>query len=308
MSCPSISLVAAIAGMAGAVGGMFLVRGTTAVPAAAWSGLAWLALATEMLLRGQGGLREPGVAASMRLLVVALSLCPAMSLLGAKRPQHGVWQFIVASLAVVLVLPVGRAVVVRPGTLPDVHILAEWFMLALAVVGGMNFIATRRGVAAMLVTAGQVVLMRPFLPGLAVDTQIAGVISSPAIDCGATCLAMGGTLLALLQGWLRDGVRQAVARAGHPVAAVIDPPFLALRETLGAAWALRIAERFDQIAGSRGWPCRLTFRGLTITASESGRAWQGDATRAFLALLRRFVTRAWLRRHEVRRTETAAGT
>ena len=37
-----------------------------------------------------------------RVVFAALSVCPVMSLLGAKRPQYGVWQFIVGSLAAVL--------------------------------------------------------------------------------------------------------------------------------------------------------------------------------------------------------------
>lgn len=300
MAYSLISLGAAAVGVAGAIAGAALVRGTTAVPAAVWSAVAWLALASEMAARSRGGLVEPGGAASMRLVVVALSLCPAMSLLGAKRPQHGVWQFIVASLAIVLALPVGRAVVVMPGSMPDVHILAEWFMLILAAVGWMNFIATRRGVAATLITTGQIVLMRPFLPGLAMDSQITSVIASPVVDCVAIGAAAAGTLIAVLQGWRRVSVRQAGDRSAHPLATVVDPPFLALRETLGAAWALRIAERFDQIAAARGWPCRLSFGGLSVSEPEGDARWHRDAWRAFVALMRRFVTVDWLRRHEGR--------
>ena len=101
---------------------MMLVRGTTAVPAAAWAVAAWSSLAGEMLIRAGGGLVDPGTAASARLAVAAVSLCPAMSLLGAKRPQHGVWQFIVATLAFVLALPSLSALLVRPGSQPDVQI------------------------------------------------------------------------------------------------------------------------------------------------------------------------------------------
>jgi hypothetical protein len=300
MAYSLISLGAAAVGVAGAVAGSVLVRGTTAVPAAVWTAIAWLTLTGEMAVRSRGGLVEPGDAASIRLVVVAVSLCPAMSLLGAKRPQHGVWQFIVASLAIVLALPVGRAMVVMPGSMPDVHIMAEWFMLVLAGIGWMNFIATRRGVAATLITAGQIVLMRPFLPGLAMDSQITSVIASPVIDSVAIGAAAAGTLIAVLQGWRRGSVRQAGNRSAHPLAALVDPPFMALRETLGAAWALRIAERFDQIAVARGWPCRLSFGGLSVSEPEGDARWHRDAWRAFVALMRRFVTVDWLRRHEGR--------
>ena len=297
MSVALVSFAAAVAGAAGAAAGVIFVRGSTAVQAAVWGLVAWLALLAELLLRSRGQLVDPAAAASMRLVVVALALCPAMSLLGAKRPQHGAWQFIVASLAVVLALPVGRALVLMPGSLPAVHLLAQCFMVVLAVIGWMNFIATRRGLAATLITGGQLVLMRPFLPGLAMDMQIAGVIASPGVDGAAMSVVAVGTLLAVVQGWRRDGLRQATSRSPHPLAAVIDPPFLALRETLGAAWALRIAERFDQIAESHGWPCRLSFRGLSVTEPDEGGAWTRDAERAFAALMRRFATADWLRRH-----------
>lgn len=292
----TISLSAAVLGAVATLVGVFLVRGTTAVPAAAWGVGAWAALAGEMLLRARGGLVEPGPAACVRLAVVALSLCPAMAVLGAKRPQHGVWQFIVGTLAVVLVLPVGPAQFAMPGSLPSVHVLAAWLMVALVAIGWMNFVGTRRALAATLVAAGQLVLMRPFLPGCSTADQMASVIASPAIDCGATVAAASGAVLASCQGWLA-GRRRPSSRTIHPLAAAIDPPFLALRETLGAAWALRIAERFDHLAAARGWPCRLTFDGLVVTAPDDDGPWRRDAWRAFAAVMRRFATADWLRRH-----------
>ena len=134
------------AGLAAAVSawGVFLVRGSTAVPAAFWSVAACLALAVEMGARAAGGLADPATGAAARLAVVSLSLCPAMSLLGAKRPQHGVWQLIVATLAVVLAMPAATALLMRPGSLPDLHLLERCFMPLLVLVGWMNFAGTRR--------------------------------------------------------------------------------------------------------------------------------------------------------------------
>ena len=137
------------AGLAAAVSawGVFLVRGSTAVPAAFWSVAACLALAVEMGARAAGGLADPATGAAARLAVVSLSLCPAMSLLGAKRPQHGVWQLIVATLAVVLAMPAATALLMRPGSLPDLHLLGRCFMPLLVLVGWMNFAGTRRAAA-----------------------------------------------------------------------------------------------------------------------------------------------------------------
>ena len=276
--------------------GGFLVRGSTAVPAALWSVVACLALAAEMGARAAGGLADPATSAAARLAVVSLSLCPAMSLLGAKRPQHGVWQLIVATLAVVLAMPAASALLMRPGSLPDVHMLERCFMPLLVLVGWMNFAGTRRAAAVTCVAVAQLLLMRGFLPGVATDA-VMQVAAPGGTDAAAAGLLLIGTLVAATQAcWPRARyARDGEARC--PVAAVVDPAFLALRETLGAAWSLRIAERFDTVAAARGWPCRLRFGGLESGGEPADTSWHRDALRAFRALARRFVSDAWLARH-----------
>jgi len=314
VAAASACLAAAIA----AVGG-WLVRGTTAVPAAAWAVVAGLALAAEMAARIRGGLADPAAAAAARLCVVALAACPTMSILGAKRPQHGVWQLIVATLAVVLVLPAASATWVRPGSLPDVHLIERCFMPLLVLVGWLNFLGTRRAVAASCVAAGQGLLARGFLPGASTFASFAapGADAIDAVACGL--VASGAALAAALAGFGRGAGAAPPAAAGPAavdrLAAAVDPAFLAVRETFGAAWALRIAERFDALAAARGWPCRLRFSGLIAEPGPgpsadtpprgpaSGRRpepppdWPRDARRALGALLRRFVTDEWLGRH-----------
>ena len=300
------------AGLAAAVSawGVFLVRGSTAVPAAFWSVAACLSLAVEMGARAAGGLADPATGAAARLAVVSLSLCPAMSLLGAKRPQHGVWQLIVATLAVVLAMPAATALLMRPGSLPDLHLLGRCFMPLLVLVGWMNFAGTRRAAAVTCIAAAQLLLLRGFLPGMAMDGAMDGAINAATAvgtDAAAAGLLLVGTLLAAVQactsrGGLASRGRRASRRdprptSGHAVAAIIDPSFLALRETLGAAWILRIAERFDTVADSRGWPCRLRFGGLESGGDPGDTFWHRDALRAFRALARRFVSEAWLARH-----------
>ncbi|MFM8805341.1 MAG: hypothetical protein ACKOK8_15780, partial [Planctomycetia bacterium] len=134
---PAAASAAALLAASVAAWGAWLVRGSTAVPAALWAVAACLTLAAELGMRATGGLADPAVAAAARLVVVSLSLCPAMSLLGAKRPQHGVWQLIVATLAVVLAMPAASAVFMRPGSLPDPHPLERCFMPLLVLVGWM---------------------------------------------------------------------------------------------------------------------------------------------------------------------------
>lgn len=280
----SIAAAAALVTAAAAAWGAYRVRGSTAVPAALWALAAAAALAVETGCRAAGGLGDPAAASSARLAVAALGVCPAMSLLGAKRPQHGVWQFIVAALAVVIALPAASSTLVRPGTAPDVGPLWRWFLAGLVAVGWMNFAATRRGVPATLVALGQLLLMRGFLP-FAPSAPDAG---GAALDAAGACLVAVGAGAAALQ---------APRRPAPPLPG-ITRPFLAIRDTLGAAWALRIAERFNAVAAARGWPCRLGFHGVEPLDAADG-AWRPAADRAFRALARRFATAEWLRRHAV---------
>jgi hypothetical protein len=273
-------------------------RGSTAVPAALWAIAACLSFALETGLRASGVVSQPAAAAALRMVTAALSLCPAMSLLGAKRPQHGVWQLIVAALAAILLLPALATTLVRPDSVPDAHLLGRGFVVILSLVGWMNFIATRHGLTATLVTLGQLVVVRGFLP-LVESEQAFPPTASPtaplaaSIDCLGGCLAAAGGLLAVIMG---RQARPARAPEGS-FAAAVEPAFGAFRETLGAAWTLRVAERFDAIAASRGWPCRLHFDGIHPAETPIDGPWQRDALRALGALFLRFVSTGWLGRH-----------
>jgi hypothetical protein len=289
-----ITCAAGIVTAVAAAGGCFLVRGSTAVPAAAWAVLAALALAAEAAASAAGWLSEPAARSAVRLAVVALAVCPTMSLLGAKRPQHGVWQFIVATLACVLALPAATAWLVRPGTMPDVHVIERFFLPILVGVGWMNFAATRHSLAAAFVSAGQVPLVWPFLPGVGQGEPVAA-----ATDAAAAMTVAGGAILAAVQSaWW-----PARSTAARGLAAAIDQPLLALRETLGAAWTLRIAERFNAVALDRRWPCRLHFSGFVVEPRAEGGAWEREAIRCVRALLRRFVSSDWIARHGGLRAE-----
>jgi len=296
-----VSALAALVTAGTAVRAAISTRGSTAVPATLWAIAACVSLALDTGLRASGAVSQPSAAASLRMVTAALSLCPAMSLLGAKRPQHGVWQFIVAALALILLLPALATMLVRPDSVPDAHLLGRCFLVILSLVGWLNFVATRHGLAATLVTLGQLIVVRGFLPLVDSEPTFPPTASTAAataalIDCLGVCLAAAGGLLAMLSSLGSSRRRLALAPAGT-FAAAVEPAFLGFRETLGAAWTLRVAERFDAIAASRGWPCRLHFDGIHPANAPIDGPWQRDAQRALGALLQRFVSIEWLRRH-----------
>ena len=277
----------------------WFARGSTAVPAALWSAAAAFVFALSML---QQATVEIDIAAMAihRVVVAALSVCPAMSLLGAKKPQHGVWQFIVATLAAVLALPTASAILIRPGSLPDLHILGRVLLPILVTVGWMNFVGTSRSIAATLIAVGHISLIWPLLPGI----QLEAALPQAVLDLAAiSCMTFGG-VLALIQTLValsKRRVAQAVSDKSLEKNAVFESRvnncFVPLRETLGAAWTLRLIERFDLLATRRGWPVRLTFKGVKFTQDLQSLNWQPDAARAVEALLRRFVSAGWLKRH-----------
>jgi len=294
----TIASLAALLTAFAAVRAAVATRGSTALPAALWAIAAAGTLAFDTAARAAGLVSQPPSAAALRMVTAALTLCPAMSLLGAKRPQHGVWQLIVAALAVILLLPALATTLVRPGSVPDAHLLGRCFLVILSLVGWMNFVATRHGAAATLVTLGQLVVVRGFLPWVDSETAFPPTASTDAAAAalrdafGAGLMAAGGLLAAV-----RSRYPRPAPAANGTFAAAVGPAFLAFRETLGAAWTLRVAERFDAIATHRGWPCRLHFDGIHPADAPIDGPWQRDASRALAALFHRFVSPDWLTRH-----------
>ena len=277
----------------------WFVRGSTAVPAALWSAAAAALFAMTTLQQATGSL-DIATLGIHRVVVAALSVCPVMSLLGAKRPQHGIWQFIVGSLAAVLALPAASAVLIHPGSLPDLHILGRIFLPVLVIVGWMNFVGTRRAVAATLVAVGHFGLIWPLLPGVRLEVALPQATHDLV---AISCMTAGG-FLALTQAAFAGLRRRSLLTDGAELPREyaefecrVNACFLALRETLGAAWTLRLAERFDQMATRRGWPVRLTFQGVQMQEESQEASWEPDALRAMEALMKRFVSSAWLKRH-----------
>ena len=279
--------------------GAWFVRGSTAVPAALWSAAASTAFAMTILQQATVEL-DVATMGIYRVVFAALSVCPVMSLLGAKRPQYGVWQFIVGSLAAVLALPAVSAVLIHPGALPNLHILGRCFLPVLVIVGWMNFVGTRRAVAATLIAAGHLGLIWPLLPGVEFEAALPqttrDLMSISSITAGGFIALVQAVQASFKRGRVSvDGVQML---PGNEVfVSRVNTCFFALRETLGAAWTLRLAERFDLLATRRGWPVRLTFQGMRIQEEPEDSRWQADTGRAMEALMKRFVSSSWLRRH-----------
>jgi hypothetical protein len=213
----------------------------------------------------------------------ALSFCPLMALLGAKRPQDRAWQFVVLTLFVILLLPSGQALLDAPRASPELHIVWRCFLWALIALGVLNGFGTRFWRSAAAWGAGQAFLLAQYLftPWDDLSAVVGVVFLAAAAISGPLGVAHSPRQES---GWNRV--------------------WLDFRDHFGTLWALRVMERFNAAATLSAWNVRLHWSGFTVLdASRTANSDQGDivepvlsegAETSFRGLLRRFVDADWV--------------
>ncbi|HTU23785.1 MAG TPA: hypothetical protein VMF30_00220 [Pirellulales bacterium] len=254
------------------------VLDTTLLAAWWWTLAAWLAVITAGLVGMVPGYSQADTSwhQSLQMAAAMTTLCPAMAMLGAKRPQYAAWQWIVLSLWVVLSLPAAEWLLFAGP--PAVHTARRWFLLVLLLPGIVNYLPTRHAGSAVLFGIGQAILLAPYLP--------AG--SLPASDHSLLAATL---FVAALAAALRPRRRPA---ARDP----LDQLWRDFCNFYGLIWSLRVAERFNAAAVAAGWPVRLSWRGFR---SPTGDLLPGLSTAERAAMannltswLSRFVSSEWI--------------
>ena len=220
---------------------------------------------------------------AVRYLAGALSLCPIIAVLGAKRPQERAWNFIVLALWGVVSLPAVLSLAIGRGEefhLSDLRGVILWVAIALPAI---NYIATSFAAAALLVVIGQVILFAPHLP----------LIGAPllATDPGLGCLACfwAAALVAL---------RSQPSTSGEELHS-FNLLWRTFRDQFGLFWGLRVQERVNAAAQQHQWPYYLSwtgFRGIKddLLVAEIPHDHRKTLTQTFRQLLRRFATPKWI--------------
>lgn len=214
---------------------------------------------------------------ALQFILATLSLCPFVSLLGAKRPQHRAWHFIVASLWAVLVIPAGSAILVPGAGGLELHVVRFVFTYILIAFGLINYLLTRFWAAIAIGTAGQLALFAPqLLPNLEQATT--------------ATLEIGSVLIALAVGVAYgDWFRPSSSIQGR------NRTWRTFRDAYGGVWALRVQERLNATARKLDWKARLCWSGF-VDAEEPSLSVTDlpePMDRSFRMLLRRFVTSSW---------------
>ncbi|MEM9351632.1 MAG: hypothetical protein AAGA92_01335 [Planctomycetota bacterium] len=243
-------------------------RGTTLLAPLLWAVAAFTFLASSEVWIAANVEDESSFGISLlRYAATAGLFTPIMALLGAKRPQDRGWQWIVASLWLVLVWPALQGLVTASAARVELFTAWRLFLGGLLCLAPLNYIPTQFRVAVLLATVGQAVLIYEWLA------------KGSASDSGSRTL-VGTFLLLLAVAALRRGLTasNAKARHGHQPESAANRQtarWIAFRDAFGAFWSLRVMQRVNQTAELQNWPVRLEWAGFQAV-SEPGAAHDHD--------------------------------
>lgn len=249
--------------------GALRLRGSTLLAPAIWSAASTL---TWTFVRGLPFVCDVGQ--TVQYGAASLLLCPTIALLGAKRPQHLAWQWVVAALWVTLLAPAAHAAI----TGADIELHAAWGLLIWGVwgMGLANYLPTRHAPAALLGAAAQLSAVSLYLPGLAAWRWEGSAGVAAVLLLAACAFAHMSAARRLRPGW--TGI------------------WIDFRNEFGAVWGLRASQRFNDAAVRADWPLRLSWFGFsdlegTLVDNPPLSEPQAESLRG---VLRRFVSEAWL--------------
>ena len=215
-----------------------------------WLGSAWLVWLAHffLVLANQDE--------SLRHWALSFTGCAMVAVLGARRPRVGPWNLVVLGLLAVLSLPVLQKWFLGIGSLDLVQSL---LLPATLVVGVLNFLPTRLGVAALGVGLGSLAEMKLLLEG------------EGGIDWAWRNLGYSFLLCPWL-GWL-------AWQWGPQGANEVDRAWFYFRDRFGLLWAVRVRDQFNSAARNAGWPVFLAWRGVR---GDGPAAAMGEVIRAVL--------------------------
>ncbi len=250
---------------------------------AAWSG-AELAASLRVF--------ELSVIGPLRLAAMTVSFCPVVALLGAKRPQHVAWNFVVLSLWAITALPAAENLFLHRGREVAMGDARGCFLWLLILLGPINFVPTRYWLPSLLLAGGQVVALSPYLPLVRCE-----LVPEPGVV--GLLLATASLVIARL-----------VSRKSARGASAYDRLWLDFRDAFGLLWALRVQERLNALARQENWGVELTWAGFRISnnsepLAEIPQAIEPGLRTSLEGLLRRFVSNEWI---EERLRRPLAGT
>ena len=217
-----------------------------------------------------------------RFIAGALTLCPSVAVLGAKRPQNRAWIFVVLALWGIISLASMLSLVLGRGTgfqLADLRGAILWILILLPA---LNYVPTRFVWGSLLVVLGEVILFAENLP----------LLGRPLLETDPGLVSLGCFAAAAFVIWTTPAPAPRVRHS-------LDHCWLAFRDLFGLFWGLRVQERVNAAAAQNGWPFYLSWSGFRdidhhrlLVAIPP--AYERALKQTLTGLLRRFVSAAWI--------------
>jgi hypothetical protein len=229
--------------------------------------LAWVAWGAALAA-------NPASAGTNTLSYLALCLtgCAGVAVLGARRPGVTAWNFVVAGLLAVLLLPLVQG-------FDTLHFI---FLGAVLIVGLLNYVPTRFAPAVLLVGIG---VATEFYSLTADEARVAAL--ADALEAGR-CLLAVSPWIALARSYRRRARSE------------FDRAWLAFRDRFGLFWGQRMRDQFNRSAANAEWPVQLHWRGLRRAGPEAPRELPPDQMKEILGTLRALLKRFEPEEHPVR--------
>ena len=255
------------------------LKSTTLIPAGRWACAAaalWsLTWTLDHMLR-----RLPqSVADHLWYAAAVIALCPAIAVLGSRRPGTRVWTwFILIPMLFALGWPVITLWIqgsdVRGLQLESPQLAGYLLVL---VMGAGNYFGTRHTLSGLLYVAANTLLV------LSSSAACPGWLSdrwwSRLLATGCMALAV------LIAGWSTSRAATGLNR--------FDRLWLDFFNLFGVVWGRRIQDRVNFVAHKEGWPARLELHGV-VWDSGSDPDTEARIEHTFRWLLRRFVDPEWI--------------
>jgi hypothetical protein len=206
-----------------------------------WSWLGVMAVLLCETLVALGGDASRVWSQPLRFAATSGLFCGTISLLGAKRPQDGAWNFIVLTLWGVLALPALEVAFLGRGEDLQLQDVRAWFLWILIGLEFSQRLGTYHWPASALMAGGQGILLARYLP------LIRWELPDPMRWVGAIMALLSMLIL------LRPLPRRSAS---------FDRVWLDFRDQFGVAWSLRVMERINSAADRYRWPFRLHWPGF----------------------------------------------
>jgi len=217
----------------------------------------------------------------LRVGTIALSFCPLIAVLGAKRPQDRAWNLVVVSLYGIVALPAAEALFLHPARRVEMGDARGWFLWVLILLGPLNYAPTRNWLSSLLLAAGQLAALSPYLAPLR-----RAIVPAPELT--GLWLAAAAVVIAGLK-----------SRRGATAKNPYDRLWLDFRDAFGLLWALRVEERVNAAAKQYRWNVELAWSGF-LEQGSAAKLTAVDPTiepvlkTTLRGLLRRFVSAQWI--------------